>query len=133
INLSDYESDKTSFTGNKTAHNFAQQKFDLKSSIISNLIKSSVESFTNDLLENVFTDEELARSSVTGKPCNATKNQEVAPALDSARMDYIRETVHKFFGKTSKINSRINKAAQNKIITKRKDLEKRKKNSLFNL
>ncbi|XP_031779840.1 uncharacterized protein LOC116416271 [Nasonia vitripennis] len=124
-----YESGKTSSAGNKTAHNSAQQKFYLKSSIISNLNKSSVESCTNDLLENVFTDEELARSSVTGKPCNATKNQEVAPALDSARMDYVRETVHKFFGKTSKINSRINKAAQNKISTKHKDLKKRKKNS----
>ncbi|OXU20841.1 hypothetical protein TSAR_010037 [Trichomalopsis sarcophagae] len=89
----------------------------------SNLNKSSVESFTNDLLENVFTDEELVRSSVTGKPCNATKKPRGCTSFGFCTMDYVRETVHKFFGKASKINSRINKAAQNKITTKRKDNE----------
>lgn len=58
--------------------------------ILNNCRKNSLENFTNDLLEAVFTDEELGTSSVTGKKCNANKDEPVRPQLDVAKLEAVK-------------------------------------------
>ncbi|XP_016843618.1 BEN domain-containing protein 6-like [Nasonia vitripennis] len=98
--------------------------FSLSSTVLKNLNKSDPKSYINDLLENVFTSEKLAESSVTGKPGNARKNSDAKPALDGNRMAYIKKLVQNRFGYTKQNRTLINKMTYNKISYKRKELKK---------
>jgi len=49
-----------------------------------------LEEYVSDIIPRLFTDEELATCSITGKPCNVDKNRPVKPALDPERLNAAR-------------------------------------------
>ncbi|KAJ8684497.1 hypothetical protein QAD02_020289 [Eretmocerus hayati] len=101
----------------------------VSSSKLARLDKSSTSKFTTELMDIVFTREELATSSVTGQPSNFDPGAKAKPALDLAKKEAVEEYVFTNSKTQNKDTmSLIKKAMRDKLTNAAASERNRKKN-----